>query len=297
MQTPSSPSAGLGPGWVEKHCPNIWALLNTAARRSLPPGIAKCLVGQGALARQDHLRDLDSVLARLRCQVGAKEMCRAYRRDLSGIGDEWLLANLWCELSLSAEVSAVAEKIVLRPRVNGKHSDLRAWVGGQDFWGEVKQLEDRWFHKEAAKPSRALSMRQFRKAKGMVAIPESEVIRQKLDGRNGNRPAPDQFPPDGIGVLFLFHSGSFALNEHWIRAALFGDAFALATGAVCDPEYAGEHDSNGLFLLQRWQRVSACCWVGHDLVTGRLRLWRMWHNPVASTPLPGEVCLALGRLC
>jgi len=280
--------------WLQRHCPAIWGLLNTRARRCLPLGIAAYLSSPGALAGRANLRAANLTVEEFAGRVGKTRVATAYGRDLSGIGSEDLLRDLLCEISLSADLAAVAEEVALRPQVAGKRCDLRAKIGGHEIWAEVKRYEDRWFMRDNPRLGRALTMRGLRDAKRTAHIPRSEALRRKLNGTDGNDGVPEQLPDNAMGLLFLFHSGSFGRDTEWIAVALFGDAYGL--GGLIDARYGLGHDSNGLFLLQRWQRVSACCWVRASHETGRTHLLRVWHNPLALRPVPANVIAALEAL-
>jgi hypothetical protein len=275
--------------WVQRQCPALWGILNTRAQIHLPPGIVEHLSRPGALAGRANLKAVNRLVDKLVRRLGETSVAAAYRRDLSGIGSEDALRDLLCEISLGAELSVLTDQIVLRPKVGGRRSDLRAKIGGHEVWAEVKRYEDRWLTRESLRLGRALTMRGYRHFGRTVLIPRSQELRQKLDAS-----VPEQLPEDAIGVLFLFHSGSLGRDEQWIAGALFGDAYSL--GGLTDAKQGIGHKSNGLFVLQRWQRVSACCWVRIMPDTRRARLLRMWHNPLATRVLPSDVPLAIEQI-
>ncbi len=257
---------------------------------------------------RSQLRIVDGDIARLFQKCGKQHVEHAYRRDMSAVNDKLQLRNLLCEISAAAAVACVADDAPsLRPSVGEKECDLRATIAKHTVWIELKHLEDKWLFDKARPPARgrAISMQSYLAGQRSGDRPGAEVLRSKLDGRTHGKPpsgVPEQLPEDGLGLLFLFHSGS-PIAECCIRAALFGDGFlglpdrsGLSVG-LADLEYGLHYACNGLFALQRWQRVSACCWVRAPsvlpLFRSPFRLLRTWHNPLAKTPLPPDVALAL----
>jgi len=295
--------------WLEGQCSNLWSLLNTQARRTLPGGLAVYLSAPDASAGKRNLRAANRGIARLSERCGRRAVEDAYRRDMSSVKDELQLRNLLCEVSASAAVASVASDLSLRPPTGNRHCDMRATIATHEVWIEVKQIEDLWLF-DCSRPDergRALSMRSYLQAGDTVDRPAAEILRSKLDGRAEGRPpdgVPEQLPDDKLGLLFLFYSG-LTIDESHIRAALFGDGFlgmpdsSGQSVGLDDPKYALRHACNGLFALRRWQRVSACCWV-YAMPSDPcqpFRVSRIWHNPLAKAPLPPEVAWALQRIC
>lgn len=298
--------------WLERHCPSLWSLLNTKARRTFPAGLVVYLSPPDTIAGGRNLRAADHGIAHLVERCGQKAVEGAYRRDMSAVSDERQLRDLLCETSAAAAIASIADEPPrLRSRVGQKKCDLTAMIGGHTAWLEVKRVADDWLFDDERPPERgrALSMAAYTEGTRPADRPASDVLRSKLDGRRQGRPpdgVPEQLPDGKLGLLFLFYS-SVTIDESHVRAALFGDGFfgmpdASGQSVGFDhADYALQYACNGLFALRRWQRVSACCWVRAPCALPPLcspfRLLRTWHNPLAETLLPPEVAWALQRMC
>jgi hypothetical protein len=213
--------------------------------------------------------------------LGKEDVGKAYRRDLSGVGDENKVAELLCEITVCAaivEKTGSPAEFCLHPQTNAnKHCDFRAKLGGHTIWGEIKRFEDNYFstpHFDLAK-GRALSMSAYEGNPGASFRPRSEDLRSKL------AKVPRQFLEGEINVLFIFHS-SYGESAHYLQAALLGDScISLNKDAI---KRSSCPKGNALFALKQWNRVSACCLT--SVHHGGLAIKNLWYNLNASASLP-----------
>ena len=225
-----------------------------------------------------HLEKAANEIGRLMVRLGQKQVCDAYRRQFSGVGDEHKVAELLCEITVCVSMADISDEFELRPSTTGKkRCDFRAMLAGHYVWGEVKRYEDTWFEKPHLS-GRAISMQSYVNARGRAAIPRAEQLREKLDGyAAGRHPngVPEQFLKNQINLLFIIHR-SYGESERDLHDALFGD----------------RESNNGLFMRERWRNVSACCWSGVD-GNDSFTIRKIWGNPNALMAVPENVLTEL----
>src|ERR687891_199565 len=125
--------------WLSEHCPRLWSLLNQSARRHLPTGLITYLsplsdkhldviaevipelspgyrfspyhrrqfAKSGAEAGRNDLIQAELPIAKLIDSCGLKAVKDAYSKDLSGVDTGDKLAEILCEISVCASLSAL----------------------------------------------------------------------------------------------------------------------------------------------------------------------------------------------
>lgn len=274
--------------WLQSNCPTFWSLLNESARRSLPLGIIE-YIEEGGEAKvkisKTHLKNGEkSLLLLIKC-CGLKDVQHAYRRDLSGIATAKRLSEFLCEVFLCSSLSKLSPKINLCPSSGkGTFCDVFFRLGDFNVYGEAKRYEDNW-PMEETKPSK----RSIVKAKPGENIKEG-VRPRYMDLFSKLQGVPNQFPEGTLNILFLFHPSMTGEAGRYIRQALFGEhEFFTKSG---EPEL---HE-DGLFALQDWSDISACCFSRIEPVEGNLQCIAVWRNPRAAEPIPTQVRAALDSL-
>ena len=245
--------------WLQYECPQFWSLLNTKGQSALPKGLVE-YIGEGTASEIDagrcNLRVIEHTLSALLDRWTYKTIVDAYRRDLSGIGTAAQLAELFCEIALCASISSLSETLQFRPPTGkGTHSDFLAKLNGYEIYGESKRYEDPWPH--IASPNEPIISKIPNKrsitqsAQGQKptdsARPRSMDLRSKLQN------VPRQFPDQTLNILFVFHRSFVGESQRYITQTLFGDANFFSAENTCTLE------SDGLFAIEEWRNVSACC--------------------------------------
>jgi hypothetical protein len=104
--------------WLKTNCPIIWSLLNRKAKASLPQGLIG-YIGSGSEVEietgRQHIVSVEGYLAELMSACGSRHVGDCYRRDLSAVKSEIRLAELFCEIALSATLGRHSHNIQLRP--------------------------------------------------------------------------------------------------------------------------------------------------------------------------------------
>ena len=83
-----------------------------------------------------------------------------------------------------------------------------------------------------------------------------------------------------LKVFFVFNH-SFGNSDKYVRQALFGDFNFLKND--CSLE------NDGLFAMEEWHNVSACCLSNINLDSGEVFFPYIWENPRACVPIPQPV--------
>jgi hypothetical protein len=209
--------------WLEASCPHVWLLLNSQARRQLPPGLLEylsppseerldklvpkdlpplpALPGLAHERRQhaeqriregrQHLREADEYVKRLIEVCGEKAVGDAYRRQLSGVDTEDQVAELFCEVAFCSVSGALSSTPPhLRPPSSrpGRNTrcDIRLQIANIPVFVEVKRFPDPWLRGRAA----PIGREEWRPAE----------LYDKLRG------VPKQFPEGKVNLIFVFHS-------------------------------------------------------------------------------------------
>jgi hypothetical protein len=293
--------------WLRGNCPHVWLLLNSRARNKLPPGLLEYLsppseeqldrraprhlplpgfpiaqewqqhAEQEVREGRQHLREADEFVKKLINVCGQTAVEHAYRGDLSGVDTEDKLAELFCEITFCAAVSALSStRPQLRPPSNrpgrNTHCDIRLQVAGVPVYAEVKRYLDTWLRKEWH-------------PRGKSELGPIDFYRRLQKSRV---PVPEQFPEGQVNLVFVFHA-SFNRHEP-LEQALFGWHEDRPRPAKPDSEPPPEA---GLFAREEWQDIAGCC---RCRVRGsELQLLNIWKNPRANVPLPPQVYSALSR--
>lgn len=157
--------------WLRSACPTIWSLLTERAKRKLPGGLVQYLspfaeaqrkkpggvqrvVAQRQLLEEEqeevalakrNLQIIEKPLLALVSSCGYKTVADSYRKAFSGVHTESQLTELLCEVALSASVSALSEKLHLRPPSGkGTFCDVSFQLSNHTVYGEAKRYEDAW---------------------------------------------------------------------------------------------------------------------------------------------------------
>jgi hypothetical protein len=254
--------------FIQMHCPHVWTLLNQKAKSSLPTGLENFLSDD--MEAQSQLRSADARISRLIAKTTKKKVADAYKRDLSGIGTEQQVAELFCEISLVGSLADISHAPPdLRPSTrNGKYCDAKVIICGRCVYCEVKRLADPWKG----------GMRSIARSPKGSKPPDASRPRA-MDLFSKLKDVPAQLPQGTLNILFLFHPSIW--NSHAnIRQALFGDASESGEALMVF--------DNGLFALDEWREVSACL---HSRINanGTLSVVQTWQNPNANVCLPADV--------
>ena len=260
---------------IKNSFPNVWALLNRKARERLPNGLEMYLTDEYAEEGWCCLEQADKNFKRLTEHLSEEEVRSAFRRDVSGLGDVKMVAELFCELATALSfASSSSTPIKLRPKnETGKACDFSATILGSSLSVEVKRYEDKCeFKRYASTVGEGL-------AKEVKDKPRSMEIRSKL------RAIPEQLPATGLSMITVFHS-SIGDSAKYIKKALFGDqACSLNPGEVVSEKFSLYED--GLFAMSIFKTVSsvAICQI-NDI--GLAKVVFLWHNPNANTRMDDE---------
>jgi len=268
--------------WVKEKCPNIWQMLNSNAKQCLPCGLNE-YIGNGYPSEigRKHILSIERYLVDLINVCGCKKVADAYRRDLSGVGSENQVEELFCEIALCASLAKHAQKLELRPPTGkGTYSDCRFNLKGFDIYGEVKRYGDPWSqcndNNKKIPCGRPIFKAPPDKKPDDAKRPRSMDIRSKL------RDVHKQLPDGEINVLFIFHS-SIGQSKQYISQSLFGDSNFFPKAKH---NYTLEKD--GLFSKDKWQNISACC-LSCVNQNSEMNFLFFWKNPRAFTELPQSV--------
>ena len=109
-----------------------------------------------------------------------------------------------------------------------------------------------------------------------------------MDLRCKLRHVPRQFPNGTINVLFVFHP-SLGETRKYITQALFGDSAFHQT----DSDYRLEID--GLFSVDEWQNISACC-LARVNPEAKVSLCGYMGKPTGIGCIAREVSIELERI-
>jgi hypothetical protein len=295
--------------WLEGNCPHVWLLLNSRARRQLPPGFLEYLsppseeqldkilpwnapplppphpsiaqerqrhAEQRVREGRQHLREADEFVKRLINVCEQKTVEHVYRRDLSGVHTGDQLAEYLCEIAFCAAISALSSTPPrLRPP-SGRpgrdtHCDVWFQIAGIPMFAEVKRFPDPWLREPGAKL-------------GREELRPTDLYDKLCD-------VPKQFPEGTVNLVFVYHASLDPQEgQEVLEQALFGwreDRLRPAS-----PE-SGPQKEAGLFAHEEWRDISGCCLC--RVRDGEVRVLRIWENPRANVPLPLLVHSALSR--
>lgn len=277
--------------WIKSKCPLFWSLLNIKAQTNLPKGLTE-YIGAGTPSEietgMNNLATIERHLTDLKNLCGLKTVRDTYRRDLSGADSENQLAELFCEIALCASLGKLSGKLQLRPSTGkGTYSDCLFNFHGFDIFAEVKRYVDPWPYiekpgdslKEDIPYSRSITQRLSGEKPHDSARPRSMDIRSKLQDVHR------QFPEGRLNILFIFHR-SLGDTRRYLTQALFGDSnfFKNEGGFVLE--------SDGLFYLEEWRNISACCLASFNPNSEAI-LPFIWKNPRAFVEIPEPVLTTL----
>jgi hypothetical protein len=267
--------------FIKRTCPHVWSLLNQGARLQPTKGMEDYVSGiDGAVGRR-QLELADSRIANLIAKTSQPIVGDAYRRDLSRIGTTDKLAELLCEIALVDALGSISDaKPILRPKTETKkHCDVKIVVDGDDLYGEVKRLADRWER----------GLRSMVKS-GSDAKPDAARRPRSMDIYDKLKAVYTQFPQGTLNVLFLLHPGVWN-SQVYIQQALFGDASGIGRGSDELPV-----NDDGLFARSGWEEISACAYSQVNPDDGSVSVVHIWRNPKANVPLADHVRERLGAV-
>ncbi len=270
--------------WIELNCSLIWSLLNQRARQTLPIGLIE-YINRAPKGARSNLLIIERYLTWLKKSCEWRVIANNYRRDLSGVNCEDRVAELFCEIALCASLGKISDKLQLRPPTGrGTFSDCLINLFGFDIYGEAKRYNDPWhpidkpasFPNEDVPSTRSIVKRPIEKRPHCSARPWSMDLRSKL--QNVHR----QFPKKSFNILFVFLCSFVEVDpKQNLTQALFGDSnFDSVEDFALEPD--------GLFSVEEWRIISACCLVRIDQDAGIMFL-NLWKNPRALDEIPSPV--------
>jgi len=267
--------------FIRTQCPNLWSMLNRKAQSDLPQGLKEYLSGQNAIIGDRNLVVMNTQIGYLFQRLPEKEVRDHYRRDLSAVDSEHKLAELLCEITLTAALSRLsAQKPAIRPKNHsGKSCDVGVVITDIYVYGDSKRFLDPW--PEGKQPKRSIAKSRDWSKPPDGARPRSMDIYSKL------KDCYLQFPESTMNIIFLFHpSGGDSVC--YIRAALFGDAAFFEDGS--EIQVGGD----GLFAIKEWSNISACAYT--RIQNGTVSIAAIWQNPKAAVPVPDGVIAKLKEM-
>lgn len=214
-----------------------------------------------------YLQSADKAIGELLDKApNRKTIENGYKNDLSGVDTADQLAQFLCEITLASSLAKLSNiPPQIHPRINEgrnmKGCDVMVNIEGFDVYAEAKRYEDK-----SKTHNRSISQR-------------CHDLCSKI---NGDRPVPDQFPDGTINILFVFQS-SFLDSEENIKDYIEQTLCGFTDNSVNPPLH-----EDGLFSLDKWQKVSACCYVRIEQ-NKTFKMIKIWENPNANKPVPPVV--------
>lgn len=280
--------------YIRSNCPLLWSLLSKKAQTNMPEGLIEYgSVGTASEieAGRNNLIAIEKYLTELKNICGMKTVGDTYRKDLSGVDSVNRLAELFCEIALCTSLATLSGNIKLHPPTGkGTYSDCLFSFCGLDIFAEAKRYDDPWPHieklgddpKNDAPYRRSISQRPLAEKPSDLARPRSMDIRSKL------RDVHRQLPDGTLNILFVFHH-SLAESKRYLAQAFFGDANFF------NDDKSLVLESDGLFSLNEWRNISACCLASFIPEIGVI-FPSMWKNPRAQLEIPGSVLDAIEKV-
>jgi hypothetical protein len=237
-----------------------------------------------------NLIAMEKYLTELKNICGLKIVGDTYRKEFSGVDSVNRLAELFCEIALCTSLANLFGNIKLQPATGkGTYSDCLFSFCGLDIFAEAKRYDDPWPHiekpgddpKNDAPYGRSISQRPLAEKSSDLARPRSMDLRSKL------RDVHRQLPDGTLNILFVFHH-SLAESKRYLAQAFFGDANFF------NDERCLVLESDGLFYLNEWHNISACCLASFIPEIGVI-FPSMWKNPRAQLEIPGSLLDAIEK--